>query len=91
VSWLALPEGSPLAGQTLAEANLRARTGASIIAILRGQQLIANPKSMTVFQAGDRIGFIGERDQIEATEVLLSASDAPQTGQGNAEGLSELP
>jgi CPA2 family monovalent cation:H+ antiporter-2 len=91
VTWLSLAEGNPLVGQTLAEANLRARTGASIIAILRGQQLIANPKSMTVFQAGDRIGFIGERDQIEATEVLLSASDAPQTGQGNAEGLSELP
>ena len=36
---------------------------------------MANPKSMTVFEAGDRIGLIGEREQIEAVEKLLGAED----------------
>jgi CPA2 family monovalent cation:H+ antiporter-2 len=72
VTWLQLPPGHPIVGQTLAGANLRARTGASVVAIVRNKQLIANPKSMTVFEAGDRIGLIGDREQIEAAEKMLA-------------------
>ena len=32
--------------------------------LVRNKQLIPNPKSGTVFEAGDRIGVIGEKDQI---------------------------
>lgn len=71
VTWLTLLPGSPLIGQTLAEANLRARTGASIVAILRENEAMANPKSHTVFEANDRVGFIGDEEQIAAVEELL--------------------
>ncbi len=54
ITWLRLAPENPLVGQTLADANLRARTGASVVAILRDKQLMANPKSMTVFETGDR-------------------------------------
>jgi CPA2 family monovalent cation:H+ antiporter-2 len=74
IKWFRLPDGNPLIGKSLAEANLRAQTGASIVAILRDGQLMANPKSMTVFQAGDRIGIIGELAEIEAVENVLSVS-----------------
>ena len=50
IRWFRLPDASPLLGQTLADANLRARTGASVVAILRHGELQANPKSGTVFQ-----------------------------------------
>jgi CPA2 family monovalent cation:H+ antiporter-2 len=72
IAWLLLSPGNPFIGQTLAEANLRARTGASIVAILRDKQLMANPKSMMVFESGDRIGLIGDEEQIEAAEKLLA-------------------
>jgi monovalent cation:H+ antiporter-2, CPA2 family len=72
INWFRLAEGNPLVGQTLADANLRSRTGASVVAILREGQLVANPKSMTVFEPGDRIGVIGEKEEIEAVEKLLS-------------------
>jgi CPA2 family monovalent cation:H+ antiporter-2 len=72
VTWLRMVTGNPLVGQTLAEADLRARTGASVVAIMRKRQLIANPKSLTVFEAEDRIGFIGSSEQIEMAEQLLS-------------------
>ena len=74
IRWFRLPDGNPLIGQTLAQADLRAKTGASVVAILREGHLIANPKSMTVFQAGDRIGLIGENEEIETAERLLSES-----------------
>ncbi len=71
VTWFTLPEGNPLVGQTLAQANLRARTGASVVAVSRGEQLLANPKSSTAFESGDRIGFIGDQDQISAIKKLF--------------------
>ena len=72
ITWLRLPPGNPLVGQTLAEANLRVRTGASVVAIMRDRELVANPKSLTIFKAEDRIGFIGDKEQIEAATKLLS-------------------
>lgn len=72
VAWLSVPTGSPVAGQSLAEANLRARAGASVVAIQRGKTLMANPKSVTVFQAGDRIALIGDAEQIETAARLMA-------------------
>ena len=80
IKWFRISEDSPLVGRTLADANLRAQTGASVVALLRGGQLIANPKSMTVFEAGDRIGLIGDTGEIESAEKLLSQSEISQTG-----------
>ncbi len=82
VRWFRIPDGNSLAGQTIADANLRARTGASIVALNRDGQLIANPKSMTVFQAGDQIGLIGEQDEIDAAERLLSEPEAEHDQDG---------
>jgi CPA2 family monovalent cation:H+ antiporter-2 len=50
ITWLEITPGNSLVGQTLAEANLRARTGASVIAIIRNKQLLANPKSLNVLR-----------------------------------------
>jgi CPA2 family monovalent cation:H+ antiporter-2 len=73
IMWFRLPSGNAMVGQTLAEANLRARTGASVVAILRAGDVMANPKSSTTFQSEDRIGLIGERQQIEDAEQLFAA------------------
>lgn len=71
IIWLSLADGSPLIGQTLEEANLRARSGASVVAIVRGSKIIPNPKSEMVFEAHDRIGIIGDADQINSVQALL--------------------
>jgi CPA2 family monovalent cation:H+ antiporter-2 len=73
ITWLDVPEGSSLVGHTLAETDLRGRTGASVVAILHEHVLHANPKSSTAFSAGDRIGVIGEAEQIQRLEQLLNA------------------
>lgn len=72
IVWHTLDASSRVVGQTVAEAHLRDTTGASIIAIIRNQQLIANPKSALEFQAGDIVGIIGEDPQVDAAERLLS-------------------
>ena len=80
VTWFSLNVENPLVGRTLQDANLRALTGASVVAIMRKGQLIANPKSFTTFEADDRVGFIGDSEQIEATERLLAKSDSENDG-----------
>ena len=80
VTWLTLDANSPLLGKTLHDVNLRTLTGASVVAIMRNRQLIANPKSSTVFQAEDRLGFIGDKEQIEAVQHLLYKHEASDIG-----------
>ena len=72
VVWQRLTDDSPLIGRTLAEADLRSRSGASVVAIIRDRRLIANPKSVTTFRAGDRVGLIGSDEQIASAQKLLN-------------------
>jgi CPA2 family monovalent cation:H+ antiporter-2 len=71
IAWRRLDADSPLVARTLAEANPRARTGASVIAVIRAQQVLPNPKSGTRFQAGDLIGLLGDSLQIAAFDQLF--------------------
>ncbi|MHB8857359.1 MAG: cation:proton antiporter domain-containing protein [Bellilinea sp.] len=80
ITWVTLRPESPMTGKTLAEANIRSRTGASVVAFIRNGQLTANPKSMTVFEANDRIGIIGEQDQIDTARELVEGSPEPMLG-----------
>jgi monovalent cation:H+ antiporter-2, CPA2 family len=82
IKWFGLQHGNPLVGQPLLDANLRARTGASVVAIIRGNHLIPNPKSMTIFEPEDRIGLIGDQEEIEAAEKLISASGIQVSSSG---------
>jgi CPA2 family monovalent cation:H+ antiporter-2 len=72
VTWFHLSADNTLVGQTLADANLRAQTGASVVAILRNRELMANPKSATIFEAEDRVGLIGDEEQMEAAGRLFA-------------------
>ena len=75
ISWQHLEENSPLIGQALLESNIRSRSGASVVALIRQGHLIANPKSNTVFEIGDRIGLIGEPEHIEIARSLIQVAD----------------
>jgi CPA2 family monovalent cation:H+ antiporter-2 len=73
ITWVQLSETSPLVGKTLLEADIRSHTGTSVIALIRSGTLFANPKSSTEFIPGDRVGLIGELEQIEHARDWLSA------------------
>ena len=76
IAWHTLAADSPLVGQTIAEANLRAKVGASIIALVRDGHVMANPKSHTDFHAGDIVGLIGDDDELTAARHLLAPSES---------------
>jgi CPA2 family monovalent cation:H+ antiporter-2 len=72
ITWVTLAEGNPLSGRTLAEANLRAQTGASVVAVRQGGELVPNPSSEIRIRAGDQLALIGESAQVSAAESLLA-------------------
>lgn len=74
IAWVKLEVGSTLVGYTLAEANLRAKTGTSVVAILRDRELITNPEPQAVLCARDLIGLVGEGKQLNAAQEALAGT-----------------
>jgi CPA2 family monovalent cation:H+ antiporter-2 len=72
ITWQSVAPESPVVGRTLAEANLRAQTGASVIALVRNHQVLANPKSSMTFAVGDLVGLIGDSEQVTSASRLLN-------------------
>lgn len=65
LEWYTLESDSPLVGQSLAEANVRNATGATVTAIERGDDVIQSPDPERVFEAGDRLIVVGARENHE--------------------------
>lgn len=63
-------------GKSLAELNLRARTGASVLAIGRGGGGFASPTPTEPLHAGDVLAINGSDGAIEAAKLTLSAPAA---------------
>jgi CPA2 family monovalent cation:H+ antiporter-2 len=87
IAWVVVNSNSPIIGKTLTEANIRAKTGASVIAILHDQQVIANPKPDTALHAGDVVGLIGDTAHIAQARQLL-ASELSPVGDGQEQGTA---
>lgn len=66
IDWYRVQDGDHLAGRTIGELQLRSRTGASVIAILRGGRPVStNPAPEQRIETGDTLMVIGSREQIE--------------------------
>jgi CPA2 family monovalent cation:H+ antiporter-2 len=63
--------GSPAADRTLAELNLRARTGATVVAVARGDEHIVTPSGEEILRVGDVLAVTGSSESIAAAHDLL--------------------
>jgi len=77
VESLAVHERAWIAGRTLAEAQLRGRTGASLIAVSRGEATAVHPSPEDVLEVGDVVCLVGSAPQIAAARELLDAGPKP--------------
>jgi len=72
-----IPDGGAAAGRSLAQLDLRARTGATVLAIGRGAQGLATPPPDEPLQAGDRLALAGSDEAVRAAMAVLGAPPAP--------------
>lgn len=66
--------GSTYVGSPLGETRARTRTGASIVAILRSEKIIASPGPDFVFRADDIVVAVGHEDGLARLRDLLAAT-----------------
>ena len=64
--------GSPYDGRPLADTQARTRTGASIVAVVRGGEVVPSPRPDFVFRAGDMVVVVGTADGTSAVADILA-------------------
>jgi CPA2 family monovalent cation:H+ antiporter-2 len=74
---IVLGAGAAAIGRTLAELDLRAATGATAVALARGDGQVIVPSGEEVLGQGDVLELAGPREHVEAARQLLTGA-APQ-------------
>ena len=77
IEWIPVPETSPWIGKTLAECGFRAKTGITVIAILRQPEPISGARPSDTIERGDTLVTVGKAGQYAEFRRLLSGGDAP--------------
>jgi TrkA domain protein len=72
IEWVPVPAGSPAVGHSLAECAFRARTGITIIAILREPEPVTGAQPTDVIQEGDTLVTVGKLGQYSEFRRLLA-------------------
>lgn len=72
VEWFRVHPASPLAGRTIQDTAIRKRTGASVIAIIRGGRSLPNPAPNDAIEADDTLLVVGDRQQVQRFRQLAA-------------------
>lgn len=74
VEQLPIPDDSPYAGRVLGDTQIRSRTGASIVAVLRHRGVVPSPPPDFQLRGGDLVVVVGMRDAVDAVTRILDGS-----------------
>jgi monovalent cation:H+ antiporter-2, CPA2 family len=96
VEWVRLPEiqvpgknetESGILGHTIGDLGVRSETGASILAVVRGDEVIPNPGADLALEAGDAVGVLGTPEQRAAFRAIAggNADDSPEVARGTTD------
>jgi TrkA domain protein len=75
IEWIPVRDTSPAIGKTLAELGFRAKTGITVIAILRQPEPVTGAQPHDVIQKGDTLVTVGKLGQYPAFRKLLAEGD----------------
>jgi CPA2 family monovalent cation:H+ antiporter-2 len=89
VETVEIPAGAWGVGSSVRDLDVRGRTGASILAIVRGEETIQNPGASCVLQAEDVVVLVGKGAEVQAAFDLLRSRDATEGQYLRPRRLSE--
>ena len=72
IEWFTLAASSPAIGSSIRHGEYRTRTGASVVAVIRGEQSVPAPDPEFVFAEGDVAVAVGTLDGLAKLRALLS-------------------
>jgi TrkA domain protein len=73
IEWFTLDASSPAIGTTIRDGEYRTRTGASVVAVIRGDQSVPAPEPEFTFVAGDVAVAVGTLEGLVKLRTLLSS------------------
>ena len=71
LNWINIPENSQFVGKSISELHVRAKTGVSIVAVIRDEQFFPNPHANFTFEKSDLVGIIGEFRQLQSFKEYI--------------------
>lgn len=72
IEWIPVPDTSPAIDRTLADCGLRAKTGVTVIAILREPEPVSGAQPDDFIQKGDTLVAVGKAGQFSEFRRLLA-------------------
>lgn len=72
IEWITLPPAGGLTGKTIGAGEVRSRTGASVVAVIRGDDSIPGPGPDFAFEAGDVALVVGSVHGVMAALHVLA-------------------
>jgi TrkA domain protein len=66
IEWEKIDARSGLVGRSIGDLDIRKQTGATVLALLRGKQVIANPQPEELILVGDTVVIAGTSEQVDA-------------------------
>lgn len=71
IDWITVPQGSRFVGATIGDGQFRSRTGASIVAVVRGNTPLPSPGPDHRFAAGDVAVAVGTQEGLAQLRQLI--------------------
>jgi TrkA domain protein len=71
IRWVELEADWTFADATIADSELRRQTGASVVAVIRGEDTVTAPRPDFRFQPGDTAVLVGTEQDLDAAVVRL--------------------
>lgn len=72
IDWVPVEPGAPIAGQSLAGAQVHTNTGVSVVAIIRGDETFASPGAGQTVEVGDVVVAVGTESGMRQFLDLLA-------------------
>ena len=73
IDWLPMRDDSAFVGRTIGDAQIRSRTGVSVVAIVRGENAVPAPGPDQRLESGDYLVVVGTARGVEQVVELLRA------------------
>ncbi|HYK89839.1 MAG TPA: cation:proton antiporter [Acidobacteriota bacterium] len=85
IEWFTVSSDSKLVGLSAAQADIRMRTGASVVNLIRREKVFSNPDPYMTFEGGDVLGVLGTPRQRSAFSSFIAKTPDPIVDCGPAE------
>lgn len=71
--WTKVPDDSDLCGKTIGDLGIRSEIGVSVVAVIKGDEVIPNPGPDIELNAGDVVGTLGTTSQRDSFREFVDA------------------